>query len=244
MIKFNEFWRPLFAVSCLLIMLAVSALSIKTIEPNIVTFKGKLEDDSVEKLISTLDYGSTLRISSSGGQIRAAIKLANHIRRYGIQVEFYDECLSACAEIILPTAPKREVNSHLVIGFHGNPMIYRQLHADFDPRKRVDCFSKYADQSIELLENSNADVTFWRRQYEIIRPKNVVFLEDGSRCGRVFYDLSIEMWFPNSVQLGKFLKDPDFAQTCNDSASCMKRRVLNRNKNKSFMIGDEVFVVK
>ena len=59
-------------------------------------------------------------ITSSGGEVAAAITLARWIYRYQIDVEIDQYCLSSCANYLFPAANRKIIQPGAIVAWHGN----------------------------------------------------------------------------------------------------------------------------
>jgi len=61
-----------------------------------------------------------LLITSGGGEVEAAVELAEWVFAHGIDVEVEDYCLSSCANYVFPAARARRIREGAVVAWHGN----------------------------------------------------------------------------------------------------------------------------
>ena len=89
----------------------------------IITFSGCISTSSASALIKTLRrtrIQKSLRFSSEGGDVAAAIAIANYVIDRSISIEFFGVCDSSCANYVLPVARKASVVAGTRILFHGD----------------------------------------------------------------------------------------------------------------------------
>lgn len=67
-----------------------------------------------------------LVIRSGGGDVAAAIELAEWVHARGLDITVEDRCLSACANYVFPAARRKEIRAGAVVAWHGN---YHHLEA-------------------------------------------------------------------------------------------------------------------
>lgn len=61
-----------------------------------------------------------LRLTSSGGEVEAAIRLAGWIYTNKIDIEVVDYCLSSCANYLFTAAFQKTILPGAVVAWHGN----------------------------------------------------------------------------------------------------------------------------
>ncbi len=85
-----------------------------------ITYDGMIVEKSVSQIIKFFDEGKrNIVMSSSGGEIEAAYKLAIAIQKYNVRVVISGPCISACS-IAFSGAKEKIVKKGGYLGFHWN----------------------------------------------------------------------------------------------------------------------------
>jgi hypothetical protein len=87
----------------------------------VATYRGSLEPDSMDRLQAVVRNRAVtrLRISSEGGEVGGAIKIARWVHANGIDVEVDGECFSSCANYIFPAGRNKHIVGAGIVGWHG-----------------------------------------------------------------------------------------------------------------------------
>ena len=98
-------------------------------------YNGKITPERVDKFIQDHPSGTIqkLVIASEGGDFIAGIKLADWVRKNGLDVEVYLLCQSACANFIFPAGKKKIIGSGALVLWHGSieQKKVRELHLKY-----------------------------------------------------------------------------------------------------------------
>jgi hypothetical protein len=163
-------------------------------------------------------------ISSEGGSSRAFAQLAFLIQRNDVELVIDSFCLSSCAEYLFPATDKLTLSERSIVGFHGNPLLERQLLREAGEEGPF-C-GEQAGRAIEVLyQSSGADPEFWRRQREVLSPYNVRVIE-GPDCKTVEYDREVDTWLPGREELEALLGRRLPNSVCADEPDCVRTRAL------------------
>jgi len=81
--------------------------------------------DGITRIVPGVPAPKTLYIDSQGGDVRAALKLANFVRDHDIQVVVVGRCFSACANYVFSGARRKEVKPGSLVGIHGKRSGYQ-----------------------------------------------------------------------------------------------------------------------
>jgi hypothetical protein len=86
-----------------------------------VKFNGEISSTSSAEIIKMLTSKKfdTLEINSYGGNARAALTLAWHIKEKNINILVDKYCLSSCANYLFLAANNKTLRSGAILGFHG-----------------------------------------------------------------------------------------------------------------------------
>lgn len=89
-------------------------------------YEGPISEERNRQFFETV-AGRTLQrlsISSSGGEVAAAIVLGEWVFAQHLDVEVPDYCLSSCANYVFPAGRQKRIHAGAVVAWHGN---YRHL---------------------------------------------------------------------------------------------------------------------
>ena len=154
-----------------------------------IHYLGQITKVRVERLKLELNDGDTVRVSSYGGNVLAALEAADLFEKYSVRVEIGSHCISACAEILLAANVVIHMKENTLIGFHGNPFLYNHFYTEYDPKRRSSCHTHAMGRIETLYALSGYNTQFWREQEKRLLPRNISFEDDGSACGIVHYQL-------------------------------------------------------
>lgn len=93
-------------------------------------FTGPITPDSADKFLGTLVSQPVERIliSSGGGGVEPAIRMAGEIHRRGMDVEVIGPCFSSCANYIFPAGKHKTISGTGIVAWHGNMRHLLYLH--------------------------------------------------------------------------------------------------------------------
>lgn len=87
----------------------------------LIKYYGQIDEYRVEELIRLYRPGDRLEIRSTGGDLFAGMALGQFINEKGITLEIKDYCISACANYVFLSAPRKVLNRNSLVIFHGGP---------------------------------------------------------------------------------------------------------------------------
>jgi hypothetical protein len=96
----------------------------------IVSLTGCISSESVPAALRLLQEADELRIDSEGGDVAAALQLANEIRRRAISVRVGHLCASSCANYVLPAGLRTFVSDDATVLFHGDAQISLRVYLE------------------------------------------------------------------------------------------------------------------
>ena len=80
--------------------------------------------DGITRIVPGVAAPKTLYIDSQGGDLRAALKLANFVREHDVKVVVVGRCFSACAHYVFSAAQRKEVMPGSLVGIHNKRFHY------------------------------------------------------------------------------------------------------------------------
>jgi hypothetical protein len=97
---------------------------------NTLVFSGPISPDAAERFLAALGAHdiSRLVITSGGGGVESAIRMAEAIHRRGIDVEVTGPCFSSCANYIFPAGKNKLISANGLVAWHGNMRHLLHLH--------------------------------------------------------------------------------------------------------------------
>lgn len=93
-------------------------------------FAGPIDRRSADEIISAINSDSSLRtlmITSAGGQMPDALRIAEAVHDHQLDVAVRGYCISACAQYILPAGRYKRIEENSIVGFHGSPTMALRL---------------------------------------------------------------------------------------------------------------------
>lgn len=114
--------------------------------------------DSLMRSLSDVSAPKTLYIDSQGGDVRAALRLANFVRDHDIRVVVVGRCFSACASYVFSGARRKDAMPGSLIGIHGKRSGYQ------DGEKYIVLDTSPPEEQARILSKPDA-----RRQFEELR---------------------------------------------------------------------------
>jgi hypothetical protein len=101
-------------------------------------FSGDIDRDSEETTVRLLaDPGlATMVVTSDGGEVTAAVRLARALRARGLMLVVHRRCISSCANFLFPAARTKAVAPNGLVIFHGGiaPGAFGGLFGDGEER--------------------------------------------------------------------------------------------------------------
>jgi hypothetical protein len=87
-----------------------------------ITFTGRIDAASAARFLALLQEPGTSRIviTSQGGDVAAALDMAQAIHERGLDVEVPKICLSSCANYVFPAGRRKLLGRAWAVGWHGN----------------------------------------------------------------------------------------------------------------------------
>ena len=180
------------------IILAVVLLFQSESSAQSYSFRGELNEQSVDKIIEDLRAGqyATIAISSEGGRDADAVRLGRFIHRNGIGVEAVGYCLSACALYILPASTNTIVQPDTVVAFHvstASTYIAAELNPDLRDHIPVSLLEVY-ESVTSYYEEVGIDLALLRHSL-IAHDILCVGYTDEFGSG-AYVNVSREWWIP------------------------------------------------
>lgn len=87
-----------------------------------VVLQGRIDDEAAARAIALMQDARVTRlvITSGGGQVDAALDLAEAVHARGLDVEVPQACMSSCANYVLPAGRRKLLGRPGVVAWHGN----------------------------------------------------------------------------------------------------------------------------
>lgn len=109
-----------------------------------VTYAGKISDQNVERFLDTVNGKevSVLIISSSGGEINAAMEMGEWLFDNHVDIVVEGMCMSSCANYVFTAGRRKTINRNSIVAWHGS-ILQEFGMSDEDVRAAVlESFSK------------------------------------------------------------------------------------------------------
>jgi hypothetical protein len=87
---------------------------------------GVIDEELATELIPKLERARYLHIFSGGGEVAAAARIAEQVRKHKVIVVVDGRCVSACAHLIAVAAPELQIGPRGKLLFHNSPWVWRR----------------------------------------------------------------------------------------------------------------------
>lgn len=223
----------------------MSACAPDTTRSNLYFRFSENDIDRLDKLFNaSTELNSTVKFNSGGGKTSIALRYADIIKSKKVNLLITKECLSNCAELILPAANAIFFKEFPLIGFHGNDISYRYYVSNYAIKDKENCNWIYAREQEELLKLKSLKIDFWKLQMDKLKPK-IDFLYSAEECPWRVYNFTNHIWLPDSEQLKNLWGLQFEGQVCSDNIEKCKKRIDRRwKKNTRIVLGDKIYVSK
>jgi len=128
-----------------------------------LTFNGKIDEASVTRIIDTMDAipddEIEIRITSTGGDSVAAMRLGDKIRDRKVTLILDRICHSACAQFLIPSAKEVIVERGASVAFHNSPADLQI--PDYAPSKVRKWHAEYRQKERRFFEARGVDYVAW-----------------------------------------------------------------------------------
>jgi len=185
-----------------------------------------------------------VRFNSSGGETSAALKLSDFIQANNFTIQIDSECLSSCAEVILPSAARLEFVDDPFIGFHQSIQSYKNNIETLAKQDTQFCKWGYATKFLALLNKRKLNINFWQETMKRLKPK-VEFTYEYRTCPMDIYNFENEWWLPTSKQLKNLWGLEFLGAVCADDYKACANKVDKRwKKGTRLVIREKVYISK
>ncbi|WP_417625032.1 hypothetical protein [Paremcibacter congregatus] len=194
-----------------------------------ISLKGFINEAMLTKIKNIDCSNPHVLLSSSGGEERISLLIAQELEKLSATISVDNVCLSACAEVILPAARKVKLGPKSLIGFHGNPIMRKELTLIYKPSGYQNCTFSEAEDMSSLYERQGVKTDFWKSQLKYLHLTGVSFSNPTtSNCPYGQFKMKYQMWLPNSQELKKYLGLNFDGSVCADHKDC--RNKVNKMK--------------
>ena len=229
-----------------IISFAFATLFILVRHSPLVRFDNVRVDQDLVKAFESLPRKPemTIMFNSHGGLPSAAHAISKQIQTRHINIIVDKECLSACAETVLPSSNNIRFKNRPLIGYHWNSIM------TFDQKTRYGGSLEYCDltnveKQVQLLESKNMNVEYWRETEKRLNLKFYKVVPKIDRCSWKRRAFENRMWLPTSEQLRNIMKLKFTGKVCADIFQECSRRIDRRwPKGTRLVVGDEIYISK
>lgn len=232
--KFLGYTQCILAL-CLLCIVALSTWCQKTTQSSLsftspeirpeFEFRGDIDYKFVD-FLKTVPEGTSVSLTSRGGFDAAAFAASRLMSEKRLSLDVRGYCLSACADIIIPSASKVILRDFPIIGMHGNPATaYLKAHL-VQPTMTQDQLETCAwfANEVKALWSSSADGTRLVDSYDtVLVPLSATA---GKSCPRVKYQHLYRLW--SGDELRELFGLRIIGQTCADSKECIENSLSTK----------------
>lgn len=121
----------IFAVLCMILTgCATQKINPVLISGKTILVQGAISSSTADEFLSAIESHDVNRvlITSGGGHVEAAIRMATAIHKRGMDVEVFGPCFSSCANYIFPAGRNKSITGLGIVGWHGNIQHLLYLH--------------------------------------------------------------------------------------------------------------------
>lgn len=117
-----------FFVPFLFLFLGISCCSERSAH---FVYTGRIDEDLVTKVTNASDSYkiNELRLTSTGGDVRASVRLARYLNEKHIRLRIKDYCFSACAGILALTVEDVIIEPGTLVALHGGPLAHLTIRS-------------------------------------------------------------------------------------------------------------------
>lgn len=174
-------------------------------------YAGHLHTRGVETLTEAdVVDGETLTIDSPGGEIEAAISLAEWVIEHDIQVMVRGLCLSGCAQYVLVASKARSAAPNSLLSCHGNNIAAALVVRRF--RELHDAEEELLQRAIDIYEHGGISLDFALDCAAAVEPMCIVPNDDNSASSTWVWRSRNSEWTPDRFTLMRYGFDENFAQ--------------------------------
>ncbi len=230
-------------VILLLIFLSIYLTSKIWLQNNIPHFRGNIEGAQLSQFLQDIPEDGLFAITSSGGYTSAALSAAKIIDRKRLSIIIVDECLSACAEIVLAAAKSIEMKNFPFVGFHQNTLSAEHYTSQNKTASNFEtCNWNYSREMEALYINKGLNIEFWKDTMNMLHPRPE-FREGDQSCIVPTYNFEHRMWLPNSQELKKNLGLRFDGLVAADNKNCALKKVSRRwPRGTTVMVGRQSII--
>jgi hypothetical protein len=246
-LRFSGYWAMVLFVALFALsparLFAAPASGAAIIEP----LFGRLDRDYLDQFDKLVAKGVAISISSTGGRAEVALDIADRLReKKDIKLSIEGVCLSACAEIILPSAAKYSALSFKglpIIGFHQNSEIFRVALLDSSKPAFEYCTNKLNQRFMRFVQEVGRSMKSFKLQAVAVAavPKSGIV---SANCLSSSVKLERRYWFPTSQQLKSVFAIDVPGRVCADVPNCIQKvlSVIGKDGDK-YLVGETEFLV-
>lgn len=201
--------------------------------------------DEINRVITMAQESSddpNIVFNSPGGITSTTLLLSSLFHNVGIVVTH--ECISNCAEILLPSANKVSFKNSPIVGFHGNILSYKHYINEIKPSDYQFCNWEYADRVETIFKEKNLNSSFWKNQMARLVP-TVEFIHRDNSCPFRVYNFKNHVWLPTSFQLRNDFGLHFSGEVCADNLETCSLKIDSRwPKSTRIIVGNKLYISK
>lgn len=165
---------------------------------------GSIGTDNVADITKNANIIKTIIITSQGGDTEAAIAIGRIIRANNISVEVKKYCLSACAQYILPAAPKIVLIGNSVIAVHHSPISIKNILLESGDTVGARDYIDLARLESDYFDFLGIDKFFLSQMFNSLEPICIAKPSDSRKLTGIKYQYMF--YIPNKSQYEKWIK--------------------------------------
>lgn len=233
---------PLFSIAiCLSI---ISSACTKSRAQKQIFMSGEIDKLLVDKLETQNQIHAEILIHSTGGNPDPSLRFAELIIKSKNSIVVNGDCISACAEYVLPAASSIEMRNDPLIGFHWNAMMIEELMRNTATKDVEYCEFRDSKKLRQLQKNMGVNHNFWKQVLLKLENKKYFVEYRPGRCPWKKMNFRNRLWFPTSRQLREdYNLSFEGAVCADDYDKCLKKIDRRWSAGRRFIIGNRPYVV-
>ena len=201
-----------------------------------ISIKGRIDNELLSKLKTVDLQNAIIRVRSGGGDTEAGAKLGQYILDKNTSIIIARECISACAEFVMPAAESIRFENSPFVGFHWSPAMdfgqYKRAGANMD-------FCKFPAAKIQdnILNSRSLNPGFWMEIERRLDLEEFYFVKKtNENCPWKVRNFKNHLWLPSGQQLRELWGLKFEGKLCADNYQACKNKIDRRWKRGTRII--------
>jgi hypothetical protein len=167
-------------------------------------FRGSIDLGSDKEFMALVDARITrIQVSTFGGDVEAALVIADYLHDHKIDLEVEGVCVSSCANYWFPAAHRKIVPVSAYVGFHGD--VTSSIPYWHNPSAEAIKFAqKTSEKEQAFYKRIGFDPRVFQFSIDFIQTNEVSIWAISPKEATCAGVKNLNMWFPNASQKFKF----------------------------------------